>query len=124
MDCTNCGDKCPYVQQGFCKSDCECPNYVESWWVEQQSGKQKLIKDCAPKRLMIDSQNSFNRGISIQASVEKLEFRLSKLESLLEMLIYQSKKFMLDQQVLQHEQPETQAQKVVLKLPENPRGER
>lgn len=96
MDCTACGDKCPYVQQGFCKTDSECPHYVESWWHEQLTGKQKLVKDCAPKRLMLDSQLVFNRTISLQASIDKLEHRLARLESLLEMLIAQSKQVMAE----------------------------
>lgn len=116
-DCTACGDKCPYVQQGFCKSDTECPHYMEAWWQDQQTGNQKLVKDCAPKRLLLDSQAMFNRTISMQASIDKLEHRLAKLESLLEVLISQSKTFMLNREILTHEN----GNRVLLNLPENKR---
>lgn len=56
MEDTQCGDKCAFVKAGICK-DCEgCPNYVESWWTTQGSTTPKLIKDCAPRRLMIQQQ--------------------------------------------------------------------
>ena len=32
MESTACGKECPFVKQGFCNSDKECPHYVESWW--------------------------------------------------------------------------------------------
>lgn len=114
-DCTNCGDKCPFVKQGFCQTDSECPHYLESWWQDQKTGQQKLVKDCAPKRLLLDSQAMFNRSIAVQGSLDKLEFRLSKLESLLEMLISQSKKFMVEQEINSIK---------MLQLPENPRGDK
>lgn len=63
---------------------------MESWWHEQTTGKQKLVKDCAPKRLMLDSQANFNRSIAIQGAVDKLENRIARLETLLELLIKQS----------------------------------
>lgn len=109
MENTNCGADCPFVKQGFCQKDCECPHYVESWWTEQESGKQKLVKDCAPHRLMIDSQIAFNRSVAVQATIDKLENRLAKLESLLQMLIAQSQSFLVEQkkmlQINQGEQP-------------------
>ena len=56
MEDTQCGDKCAFVKAGICK-DCEgCPNYVESWWTTQGSTTPKLIKDCAPRRIMIQQQ--------------------------------------------------------------------
>lgn len=88
---------------------------MESWWQDQKTGQQKLVKDCAPKRLLLDSQAMFNRSIAVQGSLDKLEFRLSKLESLLEMLISQSKKFMVEQEINSIK---------MLQLPENPRGDK
>lgn len=100
MDCTNCGDQCPFVKQGFCQKDSECPHYLESWWVDGETGKQKLVKDCAPKRLMLDSQTHYNRSLSMQGSIDKMEHRLSKLETLLQMLITQSRVFLEEQKKL------------------------
>lgn len=100
MDCTNCGNECPFVKQGFCQKDSECPHYMESWWVEADSGNQKLVKDCAPKRLMLDSQNQYNRSISMQASIDKMEHRLAKLEAILQALIHQSQAFIAEQKLL------------------------
>lgn len=71
MDHTACPN-CPWVKSGFCNSVEECPNYVESWWTEAQTGQQKLVKDCAPKRLMLQMSALHNRLEGVQAATEEL----------------------------------------------------
>ena len=103
MENTSCGCDCPFVKQGFCATEKECPHYVESWWTLQDSKENKLVKDCSPKRLLLDSQIAYNRMIGLQGAVEKMEFTLSKLEKLLEGLITQSQKFISDKNNLKIE---------------------
>lgn len=69
MDNTACGENCPYVQSGFCKSDKECPHYTESWWIEGSTQQQKLLKDCAPKRLILQSNYHDHRIEGLQISI-------------------------------------------------------
>lgn len=52
MENTCCEGKCPFVKTGFCNSVDECPNFVESWWTNAAEPEPKLVRDCAPKRLM------------------------------------------------------------------------
>lgn len=63
MDDTHCGDKCPYKEMGFDK----CPNEIETWWQPAEgSGQPKLVKDCAPKRMMLMIQQLYNRMEGVQ----------------------------------------------------------
>jgi len=71
MDNTNCGAECPFVKTGFCNSDRECPNYSESCWIEGKTGEQKMIKDCIPKRLMIQNNHQQMRLEGLQQAVEQ-----------------------------------------------------
>lgn len=105
MDDTSCGAECPFVKQGFCSHEKECPNFLETFWLEQNSNRQKLVKDCAPKRLLLNSHDQFNRSISLQASFDKLEDRLAKLEAILEALILQSQNFIVEQRLLLENNP-------------------
>lgn len=95
MENTNCGDSCAFVRSGFCEKDCECPFFSESWW-ETQEGiekKQKLVKDCFPKRMMIEQNKIIHRQYCEQSVVEELRNRIASLESLLSQLVSQSKEF-------------------------------
>lgn len=56
MEDTQCGESCPFVKIGFCDKCSECPNFLESWWTEQGSASPKIVKDCAPKRLLLQQQ--------------------------------------------------------------------
>lgn len=63
MENTHCGDECPYKQMGFKK----CPNELESWWESSEKGSApKLVKDCAPKRMLIMMQQLYNRMDGVQ----------------------------------------------------------
>lgn len=71
MDHTSCEEKCPWVKSGFCSKVEECPNHVESWWTEGQTGQQKLVRDCVPKRLMIQMAALQSRFEGVQAASEQ-----------------------------------------------------
>lgn len=100
MDYTSCGDKCPFVKAGLCESDKGCPNYIESWWIEQGKETPKLVSDCSPKRMLINDQQMFNRMEGMQATIDKLEHRLTQVQNILELLILQSKEFIVEQRRL------------------------
>ena len=71
MKDTACGENCPFVKQGFCAKDCECPHYVESWWIENQTNEPVLIRDCSPKRMLLQQQVLQARLEIVQASLEE-----------------------------------------------------
>jgi hypothetical protein len=52
MEDTACGSKCAFVKMGFITTCEDCPNYTETWWQEGQTGNTRIVKDCAPKRIM------------------------------------------------------------------------
>ncbi len=56
MKDTSCGCNCPFVKQGFCEKVNECPNYIESWWIEGDGKEPTIIKDCSPKRMLLQQQ--------------------------------------------------------------------
>jgi hypothetical protein len=90
MDCTNCGEKCPFVQTGFCKTDRECPNYIESWWTNEKEPQPKLIKDCFPKKFSLEQNQLTHRVYGLQASIVELRNRIYSLEHLIKQLIQQN----------------------------------
>ena len=107
MENTNCGDKCSFVKSGFCNSDCECPFYIESIW--ESKGEPKVIKDCSPKRMMLEQNRMTNHFIGVQSSVQVLRDKVENLEKALVFLISRSKELMveLDKENLKLEKKET-----------------
>lgn len=96
MECTACGENCPFVKSKLCSSEKECPNYVESWWQENGQGQPKIIRDCAPKRVLIQQQIEVNRMFAIQQSIEQMRNSLDALNSILTQLMNQSKNYILE----------------------------
>lgn len=94
MENTNCGENCAFVKSGFCKSDCECPFYVESWWIKSGEQIPVKIKDCHTKRSTIEINNQHQRLVAIQSVQEETRNRLANLENLLSQLIAESKVFL------------------------------
>lgn len=72
MEDTACKEKCAYVKSGFCRTCEECPHYVESWWMEQGKDQPKLVRDCAPKRLVAQINSLENRLLGVQAATEEV----------------------------------------------------
>lgn len=93
MEDTRCGDECCFVKSGFCNKDTECPNYTETVWEEASSGKMKTVKDCAPKRTMIEQQRMTNSFNAVTASNQVLRDKIDRLEGLLLQIIQESKIF-------------------------------
>lgn len=94
MDDTCCGDECIFLKNGMCKKVELCPNYTESIWQETQSGKVRVVKDCAPKRTMLCQQQTLNSFDGVTASVQVLRDKVTILEDLLLTVINQSKQYL------------------------------
>lgn len=93
MENTSCGCNCPLVKAGVCKSDYECPNYIESWWKEGENGDPKLIKDCAPKRILMQQGTQAQNLIHVQAAICDLRNTVDKLCSILLDLTVRSREY-------------------------------
>lgn len=95
MKDTSCGSNCPFVKQGFCQSEKECPNYVESWWIEGQESQPKILRDCSPKRMLLQQQLLQSRVESMQSALEQQRNENMKLTSYLAQLIEASKTILI-----------------------------
>lgn len=96
MEDTRCGENCCFVKSGFCDSDIGCPNFTETLWEEGSSGKIKTVRDCSPKRTMIEQQRMINSFAGTQASVQVLRDKIDRLEMLLVNLVNQTKEVFIE----------------------------
>lgn len=64
-------------------SETQCPNYIESWWVNNLDNSQKLVKDCTSKRLFLMMQMLENRFTGVQQANEQ---ERNKIDYVLKML--------------------------------------
>ena len=87
MENTACGENCPFVKQGFCKTDSECPHFVQSVWIEGQSGEHRIVKDCSPKRMLMQQQKLENRLEKVQQALEESRNQYNALSGYLKSLI-------------------------------------
>jgi hypothetical protein len=90
MEDTNCGDECAFVKAGFCNKDKECPFYCESIWQVRRGTEIKTVKDCHPKKSMMETNNLHYRMGVLQEIQEDLRNRLDRIELTLNTLIEQS----------------------------------
>lgn len=97
MENTSCGENCPYVKQGFCSKECECPNYVETWWVEPDGNTPRKLKDCSPKRMLLQQQFLQTRLEFVQQSLEQSRNQYHELCTYLKNVIEISKAVILKQ---------------------------
>jgi hypothetical protein len=97
MQSTSCECECPFVKQGFCKNEKECPNYVESWWIEGNSNEPKMIKDCSPKRMLLQQQLLQARIEQMTESLQKTTQENQKVLQYLSKVIDESRQFMVEQ---------------------------
>lgn len=100
MDNTCCEGKCPWVKTGFCKEVEECPNFVESWWIEGQGGNQKLVRDCVPKRLMMQMATLQARFEGVQAATEQVRNETMVMKGHFQALVDASHKHIEEQERL------------------------
>lgn len=103
MENTNCGENCCFVKQGFCKSDKECPFYVQSWWQIKDNPTPKMVEDCFPKKFSQEQNFLLHRFLELQSLQENTRNRLDKIEKLLTILVSQSREFLLENSMNQNE---------------------
>lgn len=96
MENSACGCECSFVKSGFCKTDKECPFYIESWWQKADDPTPRLFKDCFPKKLAVEQNNLLHRMICSQGVVEEVRNRMDRIEQMLDLLIAQSKEFIIE----------------------------
>ncbi|MEO8894045.1 MAG: hypothetical protein ABI417_21375 [Coleofasciculaceae cyanobacterium] len=103
MECTNCGEKCAYVQSGFCKTDRDCPYFVETLWTHHDHPQPKLIKDCFPKKFVFEQNNLLHQMICVQSVLEELKFRIKNLEEIIKQLILQNNSLCVQNEILSNQ---------------------
>lgn len=91
MENTACGKECPFVKQGFCESDKQCPNYIETWWMEGQGTQPKKLCDCSPKRMLLQQQLMQAKFENVQQSLEQTRNQYAELACYLKNLIEMGK---------------------------------
>jgi hypothetical protein len=96
MESTACGDECPFVKNKTCSTCKECPNYLESWWTQQGDTNPKLIKDCAPKRMLLQQQYMQLRLEQLQAAVDTQRNENQILNANLKAMVDLSKSILLE----------------------------
>lgn len=96
MEGTSCGEDCCFVKSGFCDSEKGCPNYTESFWEETSTGKMKTVRDCAPKRTMLEQQRLVNSYTMMTGSMNELRDKIDNLEKILLQIINESKIFIAE----------------------------
>lgn len=98
MENTCCEGKCPYVKMSLCQSADECPNFVESWWHEGSTGQQKLVRDCAPKRIMIQLGLLQARCESAEAATARTAVQMNQMSAHFADLVVESRKVIAEQE--------------------------
>lgn len=91
MESTACGKECPFVKQGFCESDKECPNYIETWWQKAQESQPVKLCDCSPKRMVLQQQVMQAKFECVQQALEQSRNQYAELSNYLKNLIEMSK---------------------------------
>src|SRR6187402_3608775 len=94
MDDTACGAECPLVKSGICQSDKQCPNFLETWWQEGEQGRPKMVRDCAPKRTMLQQADFTHRMIGMQAAIEQMRNKLDNLCAIFNQVAEQSQHYL------------------------------
>lgn len=119
MESTSCRENCPFVKQGFCQSHKECPNHVETWWIEQEGAQPKKLEDCSPKRMLLQQQVMQARLEFVQQALEQSRNQYNELCVYLKTLVEMSKT------VIEHHKPKVEDkpyEKITLELPDNGRS--
>ncbi len=70
MKDTSCGENCPFVKCGVCETEKGCPNYCETWWIPGGEEQPVMLKDCSPKRMMMQQQVLQAKLENVQKSLE------------------------------------------------------
>ena len=55
-----------------------CPFFINTTWVNEQSSQPKVVNDCAPKRSVMLQMEAFNRMQGLQMSFEQQRNKTGK----------------------------------------------
>ncbi len=94
MESTACGKECPFVKQGFCSTDSECPNFIETWWQKGQETQPVKLRDCSPKRMVLQQQVMQAKFECVQQALEQSRNQYAELTNYLKNLIETSKQIL------------------------------
>ncbi len=86
MENTNCGEKCAFVKSGFCKTDHECPHFVQTIWQKHGDPTPKIVSDCSPKKILVEQNQLLHRFLCMQGVVEELRHKVTNLEDAIKQL--------------------------------------
>lgn len=88
MKDTNCGENCCFVKQGFCKTDSECPFFIQTLWKIEGEEMPKIVKDCFPKKFALEQNRLLNKQLDLQRLNEETRNRLDNLEKSISQLCF------------------------------------
>lgn len=57
---------------GACQRVDQCPNYIESKWIDENNNSL-MVRDCAPKRMLLQHQKEMNQTFNIQQNIDMLK---------------------------------------------------
>lgn len=86
MKNTNCENNCAFVKAGFCETDTQCPNYVQSLWQEQGNPTPVIVSDCFPKKFALEQNLLLHRFLAMQSVLEQNRNELNDLKTLVSQL--------------------------------------
>jgi len=69
-------EKCPYKAKGE-----ECPNYIETIWHEEGNQQPRIVRDCAPRRNLLLTQELYNRIFCLHKQVSQAEGQIEKMRT-------------------------------------------
>lgn len=119
MENTSCGCECSFVKSGFCKTDKECPFYIETLWQKDGEPTPKIVKDCSPKKMMIEQNALLHRCLCMQSVVEDVRNRMDRIEGLLINLTSHSKEFLIEKS-----RESLDSRPMMIHLPDNKKEEK
>jgi hypothetical protein len=91
MESTSCGEECAFVRSGLCNHEKKCPNYIETWWVTGEKQEPRMIKDCSPKRIILQQQLLQTRVEQLTEALLSSRNEYNQLSNYLKTLVEMSK---------------------------------
>ena len=79
-------EKCAFVEMGACERVDQCPNFIESKWIDHENNSM-IIRDCAPKRMLLQHQGEINTTLALQQNVDRLKTEVYLLKDSVDLLI-------------------------------------
>jgi hypothetical protein len=78
-------EKCAFVEMGACERVDQCPNFIETKWLDKDNNTI-ILKDCAPKRMLLQHQAEVNTTLDLQKNIDRLKTEVYLLNENVEKL--------------------------------------